>query len=397
MNFIRFPVAGMNIFPIANSTTGGQLVTEFNLRSRESVGTDSRVKYMIGPSYTHSKEDFWIQQQTDGAGTIISSTALEILPGRALLNGHYIESLVPVIIDIAEANRQAQIEEQMPLKGQLCVGLRAMYSTQDTIAGSLLVENKDNMFEGIQIVILPKEEFILPTDEAGLQDESKVTAHLKLGEFYYRDGAITSGSVVQNYPARCQHIKAERIQDVDNLISDSYLRKTGLNPGKLYTFAGKGTDPNTGADTWCDSLDSLMVWDNNPTSSTTNPNVSQADFGVNQGSGETVLVIPHKQVDGYTNTNGELVYYQPRTMTLPLADFNTESSGTINAQYTKQVKAIRDAINNLYQLPAGRQRYFIDVLTDSEKLPAKEGIFHAGRRQAVRAEPQGVARLFHRG
>lgn len=387
MNFIRFPVAGMNIFPIANSTTGGQLVTEFNLRSRESVGTDSRVKYMIGPSYTHSKEDFWIQQQTDGAGTIISSTALEILPGRALLNGHYIESLVPVVVDIAEANRQAKIEEQMPLKGQLCVGLRAMYSTQDTIAGSLLVENKDNMFEGIQIVILPKEEFILPThDETSQIDESKVTAHLKLGEFYYRDGTIVSGSIVQNYPARCQHIKAERIQDVDNLISDSYLRKTGLNPGKLYTFAGKGTDPNTGADTWCDSLDSLMVWDNNPTSSTIDPDVSQADFGINQGSGETVLIIPHKQVDGYTNTNGDLLYYQPRTMTLPLADFNTESEGTINAQYTKQVKAIRDAINNLYQLPAGRQRYFIDVLTDRKELPGIDDSWNIGDYILVRQD-----------
>ncbi len=374
----------MNIFPIANSTTGGQLLTEFNLRSRESVGTDSNVKYMIGPSYAHSAEDFWVQPQTDGAGTTISSTAIEILPGRAVLNGHYVESLVPVVIDIAEANAAAQRESQLPLKGRLCIGLKALYSTEDTVAGSLLIENADSMFEGIQVVILPPSEFILPEDSP--TDENKVTAHLKLAEFTYRDGAVVLTSIVQNVPGKCQHVAAERIKDVDQLISDIYVRKTGLDPKRLYTFAGKGTDPATGLDTWCDSTDSLMVWDANPSIQTDDPNVSQADFGTNLTTGEVVLTVPHKQVDQNTTTSGNLLYYSPRTMKLPLADFETESSGTINSKYTKQVKAIRNTINNLYHLPAGKQKYFIDILTSRDNLPIIDDSWNVGDYIVVRQD-----------
>ena len=45
MNFITFPVAATNIFPAANSTSGSQLLSEWNLRSRETVATDSDVTY----------------------------------------------------------------------------------------------------------------------------------------------------------------------------------------------------------------------------------------------------------------------------------------------------------------------------------------------------------------
>lgn len=367
MNFIRFPVAGTNIFPIANSTTGGQLMTEFNLRSRESIATTSKVKYMIGPSYLHSSDDFYVRLQTDGAGQIISSTTLEILPGRGVINGHFVESLVTVNIDLAEANERAKIEGSEPLKGQLVIGLKAMYSTEQTIAGSLLVENSSNMFEGIQIVVLPPSQFVLPSDSPN--DESKVTAHIKLAEFFYRDGAINADSIIQNLPQRCQNVDAERIGNIDNLLSDIYVRKTGLDPKKLYTFAGKGTDPATGKDTWCDSTDSLMVWDANPTSQTDDPKIKQADFGVNLLDGSIILTIPHKQVDQNTTTAGDQLYYNPRIMKLPLADYNSETSGTINGVYTRQIKAIRQMINDIYQIPGGKQRYFIDILTDRSELP----------------------------
>ena len=54
MNISKFPVMSTNLFPATNSTAGGQLITEFNLKSRETVGTDPTVEYKIGPSYTHS-------------------------------------------------------------------------------------------------------------------------------------------------------------------------------------------------------------------------------------------------------------------------------------------------------------------------------------------------------
>ena len=368
MNFIRFPVAGTNIFPIVNSTSGGQLLTEWNMRSRESVATSENIEYFSGPSYTHGEDDFAIRIQTDGAGTAISTTAIEILPGRALVNGHFIDSLTTVVVDLADANANAKVEGTIPLTGRLCVGLKAMYSTEKTLAGSLLIENKDNLFEGIQIVILPEDEFLLPQDKDACKDESKVTAHLKLGSLFYSNGAITN--IQNNYPEKCQIVSAERIGNIDKLISDTYITKTGLNDNKLYVFAGKGTDPETGKDTWCDAIPSLMVWDKNPTTQTEEIKDIEAEFVTSSRDGKVSLLVPHMQVDGYVDTNGNRVYYAPKLVDMPLADFNSETSGTVNASYTKNIKEIRNIINNLYNLPAGKQRAYIDVLTDRKDLPA---------------------------
>ena len=109
MYFIRFPVNSTNIFPIANSTAGGQLVTEYNLRSRESVGTDSAVQYMIGPSFVHSERDYKVTLQTDITGVPVSSSVLQIAPGRGVFNGHFVELLTPMTIDLNEANNQAYL------------------------------------------------------------------------------------------------------------------------------------------------------------------------------------------------------------------------------------------------------------------------------------------------
>ena len=63
---------------------------------------------------------------------------LVISEGRAIINGHFIESLAPITIDLLEANAQLQLNDRAPLKGQLAVGLRAMYSTYQTMAGSMI-------------------------------------------------------------------------------------------------------------------------------------------------------------------------------------------------------------------------------------------------------------------
>ena len=108
MNFIAFPVGTTNIFPIANSSAGGQLLTEFNMRSRESIATSSKVKYFIGPSFTHSQDDFKVSTQRDNSGgdITISNTTIQIAPGRALVNGHYVESLAPINIDIDHRSKE---------------------------------------------------------------------------------------------------------------------------------------------------------------------------------------------------------------------------------------------------------------------------------------------------
>lgn len=363
MNFSIFPVGSTNIFPLANDTKNGQLMTEFNLKSRESVGTPSVVKYMIGPSFAHSESDFQVRVQSDAAGVPVSSSILEVTGGRAIVDGHFFESLVSVTIDMIEFNQYAKTNGLEPLKGKLSVGLRAMYSTRQTMAGSMLTYNKDEYYEGIQLVILPRDKFKLPIDCPTEQD--KVTAHLKLADFDFVNGSV---SAVKSYPGKIQSVSADRIANVDRLLSDTYVKKSGLNPKKLYTFAGKGTNPATGLDTWCDSTDALMTWDANPVLTHNKPTLREAAFGTTL-SGRTQLYVPHKQVDGMVDTAGNSQYYADKAYDLPLADYSKGTAGTVNRDYTNHIKAISEELNNIYRLPNGKQVGFIEILNAKEDLP----------------------------
>lgn len=364
MNFTVYPISTTNIWPLANDTKNGQLMTEFNLKSRESVSTPEIIKYIVGNSFTHGEEDFKVRIQTDGAGTVISSSVLEILGGRAVINGHFVESLTPITIDMLEANAQARLDNMEPLKGQLTVGIRAMYSTEKTMAGAMMTYNDEGYYEGIQIVILPRDKFKLPIDCPTEPD--KVTAHIKLADFNFVNGAINS--VVNNYPGKIQNLSAERIQNIDRMLSNIYVTKTGLNPKKLYTFAGKGTDPSTRLDTWCESTDALMVWDSNPTLTTIEPLYRETSFGVSE-SGKVQLYVPHKQIDGMKDTSGNAQYYADKIYNLPLADYSRGTSGTVNKEYTNHIKAVSEKLNNIYRMPAGKQVGYVPVLNDIADLP----------------------------
>lgn len=373
MNIVSFPVNSTNIFPIVNSTVGGQLLSEWNLRTRESVCTNSKIQYFTGPSYTHSPSDFAVTLQQDSLGNNISHSAIQIAPGRALVNGHYIQSLVPVVIDIAEANYKLVSEGLSPLKGRLAVGLRVMYSTEATMVGSMLAEDTSStMYQGIQVVILPADgevgtKLTLPEDSP--VDETLVNAHLKLAEFQYYNNSIPSNSIVQ-YANKSASIEASRIADVENLLSDAYVTKSGLNPKKLYTFAGKGRDPQTGYDTWCDSTDSLVIWDNNPNLVTgTNPGVQQAQFEYNQTTGKTNLILPHKQPDGMTDTSGNPQYYADKYISLPVANLGADTGGVVDRNYNAAIRSIEQKIDNYYRLPQGSMKEYIDNLTTLEQLP----------------------------
>ena len=103
MNFKVFSTGTTNIFPIANSANGGQYLSEFNLRSRETVWTDPTVTYSIGLSFTHGFDDYKVQVQQNSSGVQTGNLTLQILPGRALVNGHYVENLAPIAIDLDAA------------------------------------------------------------------------------------------------------------------------------------------------------------------------------------------------------------------------------------------------------------------------------------------------------
>lgn len=376
MNISTFPVYSTNIFPLANDMkAGGQYMTEYNLRTRESVGTSQNVKYMIGPSFVHCKDDFLVRIQEDGAGTQISSTTLEILPGRAVVNGHFIESLETVTLDIASLNAQAKLQDQPPVSGtNLCIGLRAMYSTEQTMAGAMRSNNTEDIYEGIQVVILPKDEFKLPEDVPNQQD--KVTAHLLLATFNYVNEAINT--LVDNYPAKCRYISSDRLANLEGLLSDIYITKNGLNPKKLYVFSGKGNDPQNGKDTWCEANDSLMIWDRAPELTTEIQSATEATFGIQTNTGKTVLVMPHKQVDGMLNTNGDKQYYKDKTLELPLADFSAGTAGTVNKAYTNHIKDIQEQIHNIYRMPNGKQIGYLSMLDTIEDLPTINNNWNIG-------------------
>ena len=365
MNFNVFNANSTNLWPVANDTKNGQLMTEWNLKSRETVGTNETIQYMCGPSYVHSERDFEVGVLTDGAGQIASSSTLQIAEGWGIVDGVFIQSLVPVTVDLLEINAQAQLEGLPPIKGRLSVGLRAMYATESTVAGTLRTYDSNEIYEGIQLVILPQDEFKLPIDVPTQQDQ--VTAHLKLADFNFVNGSVSS--IVQNYPAKVQNVSAERVGNIEKLLSDIYVTKTGLDPRKLYTFAGKGTDDTTRMDTWCDSTGSLMVWDANPQAvDGATSSYKEATFAA-QTDGRTVLIMPHQNVDGMTNTAGTYQHYADKKLELPLANYSQGTPGTVDRNYTNHIKEVQEQINNIYRMPAGKQVGFIDILNDRSELP----------------------------
>lgn len=371
MNFVTFPVATTNVFPMANSTSGGQLLTEFNLRSRESVATPQDIRYMVGQSYTHSIYDFYIGNPTDSLNDDIrSSTCIQISEGRAVVNGHFIESLAPVIIDLADANAQLKKEKRdYTLSGTLCIGLRAMYSTKQAMAGALMTENEDDYYEGIQVVVLPEKLFKLPIDCPDTPNE--VTAHLLLGKCKYINNSVTG---IEINTDKVTVLTADRISDVGSYLSGTYVNKTGLNPKHHYVYTTKPvkSEEASGKDTWCEADDALMIWDSDPQLvSGSHSEYSEATFRYNPVNYKTELVIPHKQIDGITNTAEEPQHFLDKVIQLPVASFSNLTGGVVDRNYTSNIHRISKNVDKFFLLPNGGMKLYIAELDDrGEQLPS---------------------------
>lgn len=388
MNFIKFPVDSTDIFPIANTVNGGQLVTEFNLRSRESVYSDSSVQYMIGPSFTHSGSDFevtlsasgggnYFPDQSELSGGVGSSGVLQISSGRAVVNGHFVALHSDITIDMISASEDAAHSGESALEGELCVGLRAMYSSELNISGSILTENGQGLYEGIQVVILPKAEFILPEDSP--TDQSQIKAHLLLATFNYANGNITR---IVNNPEKCAMLGSDRIKAIDSILSKNYPSKANLDPMKFYTLGGKfdmtTSEPEWVMD-WCDATGSTMVWDAEIHTMNTQPTLNgvvlrSAQFAVDNNNRQISLVIPHKQIDGMANgsANGsnQPKFFVPAVLPLPVADLDSGTPGTVDSNYSDAI--IRHAVNKIYQtenITNGKQKLYMTELSDRGYLP----------------------------
>ena len=358
-DLIKFSTESTNIFPAANSTLGGQLVSEWNLRTRESVPTPSKIKYMVGPSFVHSMDDYNISLGEN-------SSSLRIAEGRGIFNGHFVESLSPIIVDMLEENAKLVDSGKAELSGDLTVGVRVFYSNT-TAMDAIKVENDNLMYEGIKIVVLPSSSVKTPIDTPS--DSTKVNMHLKLGTFTFFNGAISS--IVPN-PNKIEAIEAERIANIDNIADKYFVKKNDLDPAKLYVYNTKLSDGKQ-LDRWCAADDSLIIWDNDTVTSridglTTEMyrqyqaelgGVPEAEFNTTT-SGHTVLVAPHKQVDDAEAVPDRLIF-------LPKADFVKNTAGTVSPEYTKNVKEIEGKINALLNLggSGSKCRAFIEVLDGS--------------------------------
>lgn len=378
MNFETFPVATTTIFPISNSVAGGQLVTEWNLRSRDFVPSDSEIEYDSATSYVHGKNDFDVRAQQDDTGVILSNSTLEILPGTAILNGHYVKQEAHMLVDLLKANEELRLRSLDPLVGKLAVGLRVYYSTESTMVGALVPENDQDVYGGVQVVVLPESQLMTPEDSP--KDQTRVTCNLKLATFTFLDNEIRG---VVNSVDKIKYIDAERIQNIENIISDDYLSKGGINPKKLYVLAGKSIN-NTINNTWCDATDSLFVWDKNPQRTQVKPTHDVAQF-ITKVDGKTSLVLPHKNIDGMKVTQdtqspdyGKDEYYQEVQLDLPVADFSTNTSGTVDSSYTKRIKDISNRVDSFFKLIKGNQVAYIQILESLDQLPPINDNWEAG-------------------
>lgn len=376
MNFTTFLVSSTNIFPLANSTAGGQLLSEWNLRSREMVSAPSTISFDAGHSFTHCDEDYKVALDTGDTDGAITRATLKIFPGRAIVNGHFVENLAPMYIDMLEANTELQNQNMSPLKGKLAIGIRAYYSTETTMAGTMEVENGNNKYSGVQLVILPEDDLKTPMDVPN--DESLVTCHLKLATFTFRNGSIVGSSITQN-PNKTKYIEGGRIFNINEILSDTYISRAGIHPNRLYVFAGKSTYNSetgsydvSGKDTWCDATGSLMVWDShtdiNKNTTTNDAELGdEAVFGVDLTDDSIYLDIPHKQVDGMKNANGNPLYYKDKILKLPKADYVLNTPGTITPTYTKNIKKINERLSlELHNLVGGKQRAYRETLSSQD-------------------------------
>lgn len=359
-NFVVFPVETTNIFPLANSHSGGQLVTEFNLRCRDMVTTKSNIEYEVGPSYVHGKKDFHVKTSSDIA---TSSTVLEITSGRAIVNGHYLESFANIFIDLAELNSELIASGEKPYTGKLAVGLRAMYSTDATMSGAMLIEKKNDdtgvdMYMGVQVIIGPQS--IMKTPEEAGSDQSLMKCHLKLATFSYYNGAIRN---IVNIHEKFEWVEAERIGHIDELLQEDYVSKKGLDPHRLYVYATKN-DSTTGlkTDTWCDGTRSEFIFDKSPNVSEKIPS-SESSFMYNNETGETVLNLAHMQVDGMTDSYGTKQYFDDKVLKLPKANYGLNTGGTVDKIYTQNIKRLAQRIEEYYHIKAGKQIYYLDSYT----------------------------------
>lgn len=365
MNFKKFLTSQSFIFPVANSTSGGQLLTEYNQLSKDTVATSSNIKFRSGPSYTHSKSDFLVD--LDSSGDIL------VHKGTAVVDGHYLDFTdTDPSVDVTFSVTKAELVAA-GLSGELSLGLLAVYDNDNTLAATLKPESS-SLQEGIQVVVCSASDFKTPSD---VDSRNEVTAHLKLCDFTFENGAISN--IVLN-DEKITVIDAERISNMDQLLESKYVSVDGLNSKKLYSMT-TNVDPSTGDVTpsWKDSTGSLISWDASPqlrpgdgsdteliwlkdSALSSSEIVDEAVIRYDRSDDKVKMVLPHQAKSGD-------FAYKPKELSIPTANRATGSGGVLDSHWVNFLNGIDNKISTIYRMPGGKMRKFIDVLSDRSQLP----------------------------
>lgn len=380
MFFAPFNAHTTNLYPAANTLNGGQLNTEYNIRSRDSVSVNPNVKYFLAPSYVHAIDEFsLVYDKTRGNSILI------LTPGKAVVNGHYVESLVPIEIDIAEGNSHEVDNGGLPIEGDLSVGLKMMYSNNTTLVGTT---DKDGNYLGVQVVVAKTRDFHLPgSNEDTCKDEWAPTAHLLLGTFTYDERGIVASSIIQNED-KIRYIDTRRLLNIDEELGGRYFSKDGLAPNRMYTVATKVSENYVSAE-FCDSTDSLIRWDGTPMTFEASDyrreelmqrckdNPTSRFLTMPDKSG-AYLHLPHKQPDNNSTAQVKMTDYRPVELQLPVAELSSGRPGIVNFRYSKEINKVVNKMNEFYRLPNGKQLKFIKNLDDRADLPKIPNSYHYG-------------------
>lgn len=379
-----FPSMLTNMFPVANDTNGGQLVSEWNLKQTDSVMGNPRIQWASYPSYAQTSSDFALAEVggTEPASLFIGKVSG--LSNRAIIDGHFLEVLGRQRINLlSKTGIDSAIDADILESGTYEIGLVAVYSGDSTLAsqppgretqiagtvdGTTKLFGQSGMFGGVAVVIGKvgddDKRLRTPADCWKTTDRDRVNCHLKLGSFVWQQeviqgvvgGGIADGSVVNYSSGKLQFIGAERIINSGEGGSSHspFTGKDTVDPSKLYAYSTRKPEQDEGEfnhDVWTDITFDML-------------NLLQARIEYDENSDRVSFVAPYKrnpyQIDNYPLDN-EFRFVFPNAN--PAFQSNAGMMGKYYKDKIEELIRMNDALvvgSHKY----GRLKRVIDSLTE---------------------------------
>jgi hypothetical protein len=390
-----FPSMLTNMFPVANDTNGGQLVSEWNLKQTDSVLVDPRIQWASYPSYAQTASDFAIQAVggTEPASLFIGKTGG--LSNRAIIDGHFLEVLGRQRVNLLSSSGIGGTTDPDAVmdSGTYEIGLVAVYSGDSTlssqppgrdtqIAGSIDGTTKmfgqGAMFGGVAIVIDRIGELKTPADCPRTTDRDMVNCHLKLGSFMWQreifngvvGGGIVDGSVINYTTTKLQFLGAERILERQDGSSHTPLvSKNEIDPSKLYVYSTRPPEDNEddgeyNHDMWTDvTFDTL--------------NLLQARIEYDENADRVVFTAPYKR-NPYQQDNHPID--REFRFTFPNANPAFKNNAGMMGRYYKSKVDELIRLNDVLGLGThahGRLKRVMDSLISYNSLPTLSNEFNS--------------------